>query len=131
MSLDRPQLKIIEQLLDRQYVALLEEIRAELVNSGDPQYIDRVGHGGADSGEEAMRDLLTDLNGALFDRHIREIREIEDARTRIREGLIGICADCGEDIRFERLQALPVATRCITCQEKHDRVFAHQATPTM
>ena len=90
-----------------------------------------VGRGGADSGEEAVRDLLTDLNAALFNRHILGIRDIEDARDRIREGTIGLCADCGEDIRFERLQVLPTAIRCISCQEQRDRTYAHQTTPNI
>ncbi len=39
----------------------------------------------------------------------------------IKDGTYGICADCGEDIPKKRLQVVPGATRCVACQELHDR----------
>ena len=131
MSLQSSQIKLLEKALDHQYVELLEEVREELRHSGDGEYVELLGRGGTDAGEEAVRDLLWGLNATLFDRHIREIREIEEARTRIREGEYGTCADCGEEIVFERLQARPAASRCIYCQRQHERTHAFEATPNL
>ena len=126
MPLKQSQLKLLEKALDHQYVELLEEVREELKHTGDGEYVELLGRGGADAGEEAVRDLLWGLNATLFDRHIREIREIEEARTRMQEGEYGTCADCGDEIVFERLQARPTASRCIYCQRQHEstRAFA-------
>ncbi len=33
------------------------------------------------------------------------------------------CADCGEEIPAARRQAVPAATRCIECQERHERIY--------
>ncbi len=131
MALDQSQLSILEKELDRQYVALLEEIREELAQSEDRQYIELIGRTTADSGEASMGDMLADLNAAMFDRHINEIRDIEAAQVRMRENIFGICADCEEGIPFERLKAYPTAKRCVPCQQQRDRIFAHQATPTI
>ena len=131
MPLEKSQLRELEKVLDRQYVTLLEEIRKELIESEHHQYAELVGRGGVDSGEEAVGDILADLNVAMFDRHIRELRQIESARTRMREQDFGVCVDCGEDIRFERLQVQPAATRCIDCQKQHDRLFGGNLTPSM
>ena len=131
MPLEKAQLRELEKLLDRQYVTLLEEIRKELIESEHHQYAELVGRGGVDSGEEAVGDILADLNVAMFDRHIRELRQIEGARTRMREQDFGVCVDCGEDIRFERLQVQPAATRCIDCQKQHDRLFGGNLTPSI
>jgi DnaK suppressor protein len=131
MALDQSQLSILEKELDRQYVALLEEVHEELAQSEDRQYIELIGRTPADSGEASMGDVLADLNATLFDRHINQIRDIEAATTRIRENVFGICADCEEDIPFERLKAYPTARRCVPCQQQRDRTFAHQATPTI
>lgn len=131
MPLQKSQLQELEKALDRQYVSLLEEIRQELIDNEHHQYAELVGRGGVDSGEESVGDILADLNMAMFDRHIRELRQIEEARTRLREQIYGICTDCGEDIRFERLQVQPAATRCIECQKQHDRLFAGNLTPRM
>jgi phage/conjugal plasmid C-4 type zinc finger TraR family protein len=42
--------------------------------------------------------------------------QAERARDRKAHGAYGICEDCGKPIGAERLEALPDATRCITCQ---------------
>jgi phage/conjugal plasmid C-4 type zinc finger TraR family protein len=33
------------------------------------------------------------------------------------------CIDCGEEIPADRREAVPDATRCIGCQEKHERIY--------
>ena len=131
MPLDKIQITLLKQELDRQYAGLLDEIREELTQSGDSEYIELLGRGGTDAGEEAVRDLLWGLNSTLFDRHIRHIREIELARQRISEGSYGVCVDCDEAIAFERLRARPTAKRCIFCQQQHERTYAHLSTPNM
>lgn len=50
------------------------------------------------------------------------IRKIEEALQRIREGTYGACADCGDPIKTERLEALPFANLCVGCQEKEERL---------
>lgn len=131
MSLDRSKIAMLERELDRQYVALLEEVREELAKSDESGMLERLERGGIDRGEEAVRDLLTDVNATLYHRHIGELRDIDEARRRMREGSYGFCIDCGEAIAFERLRAQPAAARCIGCQEQHDRIYAHRATPKM
>ena len=131
MPLDQSQISILEKELDRQYVALLEEVREELAQSEDRQYIELIGRTPADSGEASMGDVLADLNAILFDRHINQIRDIEAATTRLRENVYGICGECAEDIPFERLKVYPTAKRCVPCQQQRDRIFAHQETPTI
>ena len=131
MALDQSHISILEKQLDRQYVALLDEVREELAQSEDRQYIEVIGRTPADSGEASMGDVLADLNATLFDRHINQIRDIEAATTRIRENVFGICAGCAEDIPFARLKAFPTAIRCVPCQQQRERMYAHQATPTI
>lgn len=49
------------------------------------------------------------------------LRKIEEALQRIREGTYGHCAECGEEINAERLEALPFATLCVRCQTEEER----------
>lgn len=44
-----------------------------------------------------------------------EIQQIRLALLRIENGTYGTCSKCGKDIRRERLEARPIATRCIDC----------------
>ena len=45
------------------------------------------------------------------------LREISDALKRIELGSYGVCPECEEDISSKRLDAVPWARYCVTCQD--------------
>jgi DnaK suppressor protein len=47
-----------------------------------------------------------------------QLRLIEEALDRIKSGDYGICLSCEEPIPDKRLQALPWARYCVSCQEE-------------
>ena len=49
---------------------------------------------------------------------IKLLREVMNALRRIDEGTYGVCPECDEPISAKRLDALPWARFCVTCQEK-------------
>jgi RNA polymerase-binding protein DksA len=131
MALSRPQLSRLASLLDQRYASLLEEIRDALEKSENQQYIELIGRVPADIGDQSVGDALADLNLAIIDRHVEELRDLQAARARIDDGGYGTCADCGGEIGYDRLHAYPTAKRCVRCQQQHERVYAHQGTPTL
>lgn len=69
----------------------------------------------ADSSEQAI-DLADDEALEGVDEVLRaEIQQIRLALLRIENGTYGTCALCREEISRERLEARPIATRCIKC----------------
>ena len=54
------------------------------------------------------------LNGYEY----MQLRQIQEALDRLQLGDYGICLSCEEAIPPKRLQALPWAKYCVTCQEK-------------
>lgn len=50
----------------------------------------------------------------------REVKSIQFALSRIEKGTYGICADCGNEIPQNRLEAVPTALRCMPCESKHN-----------
>jgi DnaK suppressor protein len=46
---------------------------------------------------------------------------IDDSLKRIKSGEYGQCANCEEEINQKRLEAVPWAKYCISCQEKQER----------
>ena len=69
----------------------------------------------ADWSEQAV-DLADDEALEGVDDVLRaEIQQIRLALLRIENGSYGTCAKCGNDIRRDRLEARPIATRCIDC----------------
>jgi len=45
------------------------------------------------------------------------LREISDALARIEQDTYGVCMECEEPISTKRLDAVPWARYCVTCQE--------------
>ena len=69
----------------------------------------------ADWSEQAV-DLADDEALEGVDDVLRaEIQQIRLALLRIENGTYGTCAKCGKDIARARLEARPIATRCIDC----------------
>jgi RNA polymerase-binding transcription factor DksA len=63
----------------------------------------------------------------MFD---QELREIDAALTRLVAGAYGRCTSCAQAIPPRRLQALPAAALCITCQSNADRQANHPGART-
>lgn len=130
-ALDQSQLEQLVQKLNDDNKALVREVRSGLENPADQHRIDLLNREPGDVGDESVADALADFNVARLDRQIQQMRDIDAAFQRIKDGAYGVCIDCGSDIGFKRLQAYPTAKRCIACQEKHEREYAHENQPKM
>lgn len=53
------------------------------------------------------------------DRFILQL--IEEALGRIKENSFGLCVNCQEEVQFKRMEAVPWARHCLTCQEKQEQ----------
>jgi RNA polymerase-binding protein DksA len=130
MPLDPEQLDRLRAVLTERHTALAAEIRDEVTRAREDTFGNLAGEV-TDRGEEAVADLLFDLDNAEVSRDLNELRAIEAALARVGAGSYGTCEDCGEEIAFERLRAQPAATRCVRCQQVHERTFAHPREPRM
>jgi RNA polymerase-binding transcription factor DksA len=54
----------------------------------------------------------------LFARADRQMKDVVNAIERLDEGAYGKCIVCGENIEPNRLEALPTATHCWSCQHE-------------
>jgi RNA polymerase-binding protein DksA len=130
-ALDPSQLDQLVDKLKEDYQKLLREVRDELENTGDQHRIDLLNSEPGDAGDESMANALSDFNVAMIDRQVHEIRDIEAAFRRVKDGEYGVCIECGDDIGFTRLQAYPTAKRCIVCQEKREKQYVQEGHPKM
>lgn len=62
--------------------------------------------------ENAQSELADYTLSSLMEAQRREIMLIDAALRRMDMGVFGECVDCGFEIPFERLEALPFAIRC-------------------
>ncbi len=128
--LTQQELDTLKQQLTEQRARLRDEIRSHLLNADAEQYSELAGQV-HDTGDEAIADLLSDVNTAVVGRLIGELREADEALQRISTGAYGMCDDCGTAIPFGRLQAYPTATRCVADQERHEKLYAEENKPTI
>jgi RNA polymerase-binding protein DksA len=99
---------------------LQQEIHDELVQEGSSDAISIAGRV-HDAQEESISAMLTELNVAMLAQHQQELRRLEQALHRMDTGEYGTCIDCDKQIPLARLEANPMATRCIVCQSAHEQ----------
>ena len=70
-----------------------------------------------DSAEQAQERENDEVVDAIGNETAQSIRVIQSALERIENGSYGTCDSCGEDIGQARLEAVPEATRCVSCAQ--------------
>jgi len=74
-------------------------------------------------GDEGTELYEREKDLALKEHYETHLKNIEKALQAIEEGTYGKCEICGQDISFERLQAIPTTTYCV--QHTPDQVVSH------
>ena len=106
--------------LEQERASLRSDIAALEAENQAPHDDSGIGNHLADDATEVFdreRDLALRSNAQDL------LTQVETAIKRIDEGRYGTCARCGKPIAPDRLQALPYAIYCISCQSlvEHER----------
>jgi RNA polymerase-binding transcription factor len=103
------------------YRNVLENKRDELRRSMSAQRAAQVitrqehPHDEGDLSQQSHEEWLF-LNRNTLD--MKLLREVQDALLRIEQGTYGVCHECEEPISEKRLNAVPWAKFCVSCQER-------------
>jgi len=79
-----------------------------------------------DEGDHADIERTHEFSILISGRDKERLVAIEEALEKIREGAYGVCEDCGDEIGWGRLKAMPLAKLCVTCQSHLEKETAHQ-----
>jgi RNA polymerase-binding protein DksA len=126
-GLSAQEVQELQRRLRAEHAQLRREVTDELRQSQQNQYLELAGRV-HDRGEEAVADLLGDLEITALDRHVQRVRLVESALAAITQGAYGLCRDCGAQIGSARLHADPAVERCVDCQAALER---GQHAPTL
>lgn len=107
--------------------AALMRLRARLVDDIDLMGQEALRADEADVNTENMADHGSDafernMTLELMENEARTLRHIDGALLTMQAGRYGVCRECGEAIPLARLEALPFALTCVTCQEEQERL---------
>ncbi|HLW56156.1 MAG TPA: TraR/DksA C4-type zinc finger protein [Bacteriovoracaceae bacterium] len=76
---------------------------------------------GTDELEQSIADYTNSHNLRFKNRNAILAKKIKKSLKKFDLGEYGLCNECGEWIRFERLLARPMAEECIVCKEESER----------
>ncbi len=102
----------------KQFESKLRELREEILkvmageddDSGSRDFIDEI---------DRAQNVIEQAMGSLMSSSQRSnLAKVEDALARIKKNSYGTCEECGEKIPMKRLEALPFAQYCISCQQE-------------
>ena len=124
VMLTKKQLKHIEgRLMDERARALkalglfdrISKLDRESMDSDLSAYTDHMADQGTEAMEREKAFLFASKEGRL-------LYHIDEALRRLYRTpkQFGVCEECGGDIGYDRLDALPHARLCITCKEKEE-----------
>ena len=105
----RQALEARRQNLLRDLELKLRDVRYE----GDPSQA-------LDIGDSSNAELQQEIDISLVEMRSEALRRVDEALTRLSEGVCGQCAECGDEISPARLDALPFAVRCLDCEVVHE-----------
>ncbi len=78
------------------------------------------GESSQDIADKAANSYTKEFLFSLSSSERRLLQLVDDALSRIQERRYGVCASCEDPMNLKRLQAVPWATFCISCQEKQE-----------
>ena len=117
------QIATLRRALRHRFDELMRDVQQDLAKSGaDADGL--AADGVHDLGDEALADLILSVDDAETSRDLQELRDVEAALLRMKQGNFGTCLKCNAPIAAERLTAYPTAKRCLPCQRMHEMTFS-------
>ncbi len=96
---------------------LIRRARTELGPDGSGE-LSRTRWHPADSASETQEMETLD---SLSKRNIKSVQEIDEALRRLETGTYGVCENCSEAIAIERLELVPEARYCVSCEKEIEK----------
>ena len=97
-----------------------EAIRAAL--AGDISALRESGKSSSELADQALDSAHEEVTSRIIDAESRELSHIDEALQKFSSGSFGDCVGCAKPIPMPRLEALPYAQLCISCQVKIEKI---------
>lgn len=114
--MDQEKLKYFTKLVLKERERILRglsNVQEDLEETSEETLIEEIDRAFSSEGRELLSSFV--------DRHTEGLEAVNQALERIREGTYGICVRCGREISEERLEAIPTASLCLSCQQELER----------
>lgn len=100
--------------------ALLEQERSTLAAALGHATDDSDGDASPDTSELDALRYQQGMSAAVATLTRAALADVEAALARVEDGTYGACLDCSAPIPVERLEAMPAAGYCVSCQQSRE-----------
>jgi DnaK suppressor protein len=107
--------------LHQALLARRADIRQKLADEMDNLRNFRGSDSTGDAADAAFEAGSDEMSSQLAELDSRELRQIERALIRLKQGTYGLCEGCHNKIPVGRLNALPYTSLCIECQREMEQ----------
>ena len=101
----------------------LKNVRDDIERSTDSRI--------AEEFEDAQSAVGKEILSGLIQKGTHELEAVNRALERIIEGTYGQCLQCGHDISFARLEAMPTTAFCVSCQSVKERISSQEVVSAL
>jgi len=95
--------------------------------NGDLTLLRELRRSGCDVVDFATDSTAEVLSSQLAEVESRELANVEHALLKMKLNRYGMCEECGKNIAWPRLEALPYAAHCIECQRMLEELEAESS----
>ncbi|MCG6925861.1 MAG: TraR/DksA family transcriptional regulator [Acidobacteria bacterium] len=113
--MDRKKMKLFQERLLTKKQEILETF-----TKNKSYGMEADGEPSQDIADKAANSYTKEFLFSLSNSERRLLQQVDDALSRIESRRYGVCASCEDTLNLKRLQAVPWATLCISCQEKQE-----------
>jgi DnaK suppressor protein len=113
--MDRKKMKVFQEKLLTKKQEILETF-----TKNKSYGMEADGEPSQDIADKAANSYTKEFLFSLSNSERLLLQQVDDALSRIESRRYGVCASCEDTLNLKRLQAVPWATLCITCQEKQE-----------
>ena len=85
----------------------------------------------AEEFEDAQSAVGKEILSGLIQKGTHELEAVNRSLERIIEGTYGRCLQCGHDIAWARLEAMPTTAFCVSCQSLKERVSTREVASAL
>jgi DnaK suppressor protein len=117
-KLTKSQLTTLEATLREERAALLEQVEELRAEAGVDRW--RADGSGDDVADRGTASAERETAATLSDHARRLVDEIDEALRRLDAGTYGVCVRCGQNIGYDRLDAVPAAALCLECKRRDE-----------
>ena len=111
---DRERYEVLKGMLEERRREIHEKLRS--IRESLPAEAAEV----KDAEEQSVDDFVQEVDFALMQMKSKTLAKIDEAIQRLEDGTYGVCSECGGEIGEARLQALPFAGLCRSCQQEEE-----------